>query len=417
MIAFFARHPVAASLILLAGLYLGLMSVGGMERESFPEFTASQVSVTIGYPGSTAEDVDEEICLVLDDSLNAINDLDELSCQSVSGSAVATLSMAESGDITQFFNDVFSEVSAIQDFPDDAEAPAVAIAARTEQIALVAVGGLASDEALVVYADTLAAVLASLPGVASATVRGISTLEYLIRIDEAALRRYGLSPKDVADAISARSVASPLGTVETSGMNFSLRLDDVRRSVPDLNALAVVETDDGGIVRLSDVATVSLAFADPDDRSELDGDTVAIIALSKTKADDALDAFAAVDAYVAEANARYGGDLHLAIINNSTETISDQITLVLENAVQSLVLVFVTMCLFFSLREAFWISLALPFSFLLGLFAMSALGVTINMMSLLALLMSIGIIMDDSIVIAENIDKWRAELPPQDAAS
>ena len=255
-----------------------------------------------------------------------------------------------------------------------------------------------------------------MPGVASATVRGISTLEYLIRIDEAALRRYGLSPKDVADAISARSVASPLGTVETSGMNFSLRLDDVRRSVPDLNALAVVETDDGGIVRLSDVATVSLAFADPDDRSELDGDTVAIIALSKTKADDALDAFAAVDAYVAEANARYGGDLHLAIINNSTETISDQITLVLENAVQSLVLVFVTMCLFFSLREAFWISLALPFSFLLGQFAMSALGVTINMMSLLALLMSIGIIMDDSIVIAENIDKWRAELPPQDAA-
>ncbi|MEM7717629.1 MAG: efflux RND transporter permease subunit [Pseudomonadota bacterium] len=416
MIAFFARHPVAANLVLIAGLFLGLMSVGGMERESFPEFSASAVSVTVAYPGATAEDVDEGICLVLNDSLQAINDLDELSCQSVSSSAVATLSMAESGDITQFFNDIFSAVSAIQDFPDDAKEPAVAIVARSEQIAMVAVGGLASDEALVLYADALAAELASLPGVASAAVRGISTLEYLVQIDDTALRSYGLSPKDVADAISVRSMSSPLGTVETTGMNFSLRLDDVRRSVPDLNALTVVETSGGGIVRLSDVATVSLSLADPDDQSELDGDTVAIIALNKTKADDALDAFAAVDAYVSEVNARYGGNLQLSVINNSTQTISDQITLVLENAVQSLVLVFVTMCLFFSLREAFWISLALPFSFLLGLFAMNALGVTINMMSLLALLMSIGIIMDDSIVIAENIDTWRAELSPKEAA-
>ena len=354
--------------------------------------------------------------MLLEDSLLAISDLDELTCQSVSGFATATLSMQDSGEITQFFNDIFSEVSSIQDLPDDAEEPSVAIAEQTEQIALLAVSGLASDEALVRYADDLAAELATVQGVATATVRGISELEYRINLNDLALRRYGLSPRDVATAITQRTPSSPLGTVETSGEDFSLRLDATRRSVAELNELAVIENENGGVVRLQDIATVSLSLADSSLRSLIDGRKAAIIALSKTSSDDAIEAFAAVDARIDQITARIGGDLQLTVINNSTETISDQLELVIENAAQSLALVFVIMCLFFSFRDAFWISMALPFSFLTGLYAMSLLGVSINIMSLLALLMSIGIIMDDSIVISENIDKWRAELPPTEAA-
>ncbi|MEL6128098.1 MAG: efflux RND transporter permease subunit, partial [Pseudomonadota bacterium] len=103
MIGFFVRHPVAANLLLLAGLFLGLTSISDMERETFPEFTSSQVTVSVVYPGATAEDVDEEICLILEDSLGAIDGLDELTCQSVSARAVATLTMVDGGDITQFF--------------------------------------------------------------------------------------------------------------------------------------------------------------------------------------------------------------------------------------------------------------------------------------------------------------------------
>ncbi|MEL6233405.1 MAG: efflux RND transporter permease subunit, partial [Pseudomonadota bacterium] len=416
MIRFFARHPVAANLLLLAGLFLGLVSVSNIERETFPEFSASKVTVTVAYPGASARDVDQDVCLILEDSLQSVDDLDELTCQSVASRATATLSMVETGEITQFFNDVFSEVAAIEDLPEDAETPIVAIAERTELIALLAVSGLASDESLVRYADELAAQLAQLRGIADATVRGISTLEYRIRLDAFALRKFGLSPSDVADAVSQRSTSSPLGTVETEGEDLNLRLSGAARSLEELNALTVREGTEGGIVHLSDIATVSLSLADPDLRSEVDGRKAAIIVLSKTGADDAISAFAAVDAFLAEVSARYGGELQLAIVNNATTAISDQLELVLLNAAQSLALVFAVMCLFFTLRDAFWISLALPFSFLVGLYAMSLLGVTINVMSLLALLMSIGIIMDDSIVIAENIDKWRSELSPAEAA-
>ena len=170
------------------------------------------------------------------------------------------------------------------------------------------------------------------------------------------------------------------------------------------------------MVRLSDVARVSLALSDPDEMSSLDGARAAIISLSKAPDDDAIDAFAALEAEVDRLTALYGGAVGFSIINNSTQIVSDQITLVVRNAIQSLILVLIVMCLFFSVRDAFWISLALPFSFLTGFFAMSVLGVTINVMSLLALLMSIGIIMDDSIVIAENIAKTRNRLPPLQAA-
>ncbi|MGX9356671.1 efflux RND transporter permease subunit [Roseobacteraceae bacterium S113] len=416
MIGYFTRHPVAANLFLLAGLFLGLSAIGGMERESFPEFSASKVTVSVEYKGATAKTVDEEVCLILEDTLRSISDLDELSCQSVSGFATATLTMQDGGDITQFFNDIFSEVSSIQDLPDEAEEPAVAIAERTEQIALLAVSGLASDEALVRYADDLAAEFAGLPGVATATVRGISELEYRVNLNPLALRRFGLSPRDVASAISQRTTSSPLGTVETIGEDYSLRLDASQRTVIGLQSLTVIEGESGGVVHLKDVATVSLSLADPSLRSHIDGRNAAIIVLNKTSRDDAIEAFAAVEERVSEIGRQTKGDLQLTIINNSTESISEQIELVVENAAQSLALVFFTMCLFFSFRDAFWISLALPFSFLTGLYLMDLFGVTINIMSLLALLMSIGIIMDDSIVISENIDKWRAKLSPAGAA-
>ncbi|WP_420862651.1 efflux RND transporter permease subunit [Algirhabdus cladophorae] len=416
MIEYFSRHPIAANLFLLAGLFLGAISITGMERESFPEFSASSVSVSVVYPGASAQDVDEEICLILDDTLQAITDLDEFTCQSVASRATARLTMSEGGDISQFFNDISSEVAAVSDLPEDAEEPSVAIDARTERVALLAVSGLASDNALVTYADQLAEDLANLRGIATADVQGISSLEYRISLDDFALRRYGLSPRDVADAISQRSTQSPLGVVETNGEDLSLRLKDVRRSVPSLQSLTVIEQGDGRIVRLSDVAEISLTLADPALRSEMDGAQAAIISLAKSKSDDAIEAYAAVEAEIQKIEARYGGKLQIQVINNSTEQISDQIELVLENAAISLVLVIAITCLFFSLRDAIWISLALPFSFLLALFVMSAIGVTINMMSLLALLISIGLIMDDSIVIAENIASWRDTLPAKEAA-
>ena len=353
---------------------------------------------------------------MLDDVLGAVSDLDDFECLSVENRASATLTMAEGGDIGQFYNDVSSLVSSVNGLPTDAEAPSVSILGQTEVMASIAVSGLDTRDGLVQFTDVLADELASLSMIATATVSGISGSEYSISFDQTALRRYGISPQDVSSAVSERSLRTPLGTLQTTGREVTLRYYDARRSITDLENLVLIENADGGIVRLIDVAQITLTEVSPELQSFIDGDRAAIIQISKRKDDDAIDAFDQVEELLAEMRAKYPEPFRLTVVSNMTENVEVQISLVLSNAMMSLALVVLVMCLFFPISEAIWISLALPFSFLGGIFAMSMSGITINMISLIALLMAIGLIMDDSIVIADNIAKWRRSMSIREAA-
>ena len=407
MIAYFSRHPVAANLLLLGVIVLGGLALPNLERESFPEFVPSRVSVSVAYPGASAADIDELVCLELDNALRAVGSLEELECLSVDNKATATLTMSEDGEISQFYNDVLSTVSATGGLPQEAEAPVVTILGRREVIALLAVSGVATDDGLVRYADRLAEDISALPLVETADVSGISESEFRISFDQDDLRRFGISAKTISDAVGGRSLRAPIGTVSTPGGDVFLRYSDARRTVSDLEDLVILQNDAGGIVRLSDLATVALQQISPEVRAFLDGERAAILTISKTAAADAIEAFAEVEELTAREQAGYPDPFRISVINNTTDVVKGRIELLSGNAVISLVLVVLVMCLFFTVREAVAISLALPFSFFAAVFVMDIVGVSINMISLVALLMAIGLIMDDSIVIAENIARSR----------
>ncbi len=417
MIGYFVRHPVAANLLMGLVCILGIAVVTGIERETFPEFTASTVSVGVVYPGASARDVDEEICIPLEDAVTGVTGLAEFDCLSVDGRASATAELDEGGDIIQFFNDVFSAVSGVTDFPAAAEAPTVEIQGQTDLVALIAVSGLSGKQALIEYTDQLADTLLQLDGVAEAQVSGISERELRVVFDQQALRRYGLSGSDLINAIEARSLRQPLGDVEIGETSFVLRYSDVRRTVTELEDLIVLQNDQGGVVLLRDLARVVAVDSDENVQSFIDGDQAAIISIYKSKDDDSIRVFGEVEQALAREEARYPDPFRLTVINNRTEVVQERLTLILQNIGMGLVLVFGTMWLFFSMRESLWISASLPVSFLGGLFLMSVLGITINMITLVALLMAVGVIMDDSIVIAENIDKWRGKVGRLEAAA
>lgn len=408
MMRYFVLHPVAANILMLAACILGLSVITDIERESFPEFTPSRVTVGVIYTGASAIDVDEQVCSELDSALNGVSQLDDIECESTEGRATLTLTMVEDGDISQFFNDALSDVQAIQDLPEDAEEPTVSITGREEQIVLLAVSGIDGPGGLLRYADELAATLTTLPLVTDAEVGGISAQEFRIALDQTALRRYGMSARDVADAINARSFNQPLGTAQTDTLDVTLRYEGVRRSAASLEDVIIRETSAGGFVRVSDVAEVRLIDAQPELHSIIDGVDAATITVLKTDTADAIDAFAQVQEIIDAEEARLPDPFEITIVNNETENIEDRIRVVVENTMIGLFLVLVVMSLVFSFREAFWISATLPISFLGAFFVMNAMGITINMISLIAMLMAVGLIMDDSIVIADNIDKWRS---------
>lgn len=408
MIAYFVRHPVAANILMIGACVLGLAALPDMERESFPEFAASRVTVTVPYPGAAAIDVDEQICAELDSSLSGVDGLDEMECQSTEGVAAATLTVEEGGDISQFFNDILSEVQAIDGLPADAEEPTVSIAGRAEQIALLAISGIDGEDGLLRYADRLAAKLSALPLVSEAEVGGISERALSVELHQDSLRRYGLSARDVADAVNARSFNQPLGTARTSDRELKLRYEGVSRSVAALEDVVIRQNETGGFVRLSDIADIRLVAARPELQSFIDSERAATIRILKTKTADALDAFAEVRQLIDEEEARLPAPFAITVVNDATQNIEDRIRVVSENTMIGLVLVLIVMAAVFSFREALWISAALPISFLGAFFILNVIGVTINMISLIAMLMAVGLIMDDSIVIADNIDKWRA---------
>ena len=407
MIAYFTRHPVAANLLLLGTLIAGGLSLPGLERESFPESSPSRVSVSVAYPGASAADVDDRVCQVLDAELSAVNAVDELECLSVNDRATATLTMVEGGEVGQFYNDILSAMSATNDLPDEAKEPVVSILGQSELVALLAVSGIATEDSLIRYADTLANDIASLELVETVDVSGVSENKFRISLDQNALRRFGINAKTVSDAISARSLRTPIGTVRTEGREIFLRYSDARRTVSDLEDLVILQNASGALVRLSDLAKVTLEELTPELRAFVDGQRAAILRINKTRTADSIDTFEQVEGLLHRERARYSDPFRISVINNTTEIIRDRIALVAGNAVASLALVILVMCFFFTVREAVWISLALPFSFFAAVIGMSIVGVSINMISLVALLMSIGLIMDDSIVIAENIANWQ----------
>lgn len=417
MIGYFVRHPVAANLLMIAITILGIAIISNIERETFPEFAADSVSITVPYGGASALDVDEEICAPLEDAVTGVSGLSDFECLSIEGRAIATAELEEGGNLIQFFNDVSSAVSGIGDFPSAAETPSVEIAAQTDLVAMIAISGITGKDGLISYADALSDELLSLQGVAGATVSGITARELQVTFDQQALRRFGLSSTDLVNAIEARSFRQPLGSAALNDGDLTLRYAGATRTVADLEDLIVIENRDGGLVRLSDLAAVSLVDRDENTQSFIDGAQTAIISITKSANEDSIRVFDRVDAVLKAERAAYPDPFQITVINNLSDLVAERIALIVENIAVGLILVFATMWLFFSLREALWISAALPVSFLGGLYVMSLFGITINMITLIALLMAVGLIMDDSIVIAENIDKWRRKAPPLEAAA
>ncbi len=410
MLSFFTRHPTAANLSMLAIIALGIFGAGRLERETFPEFDPTLVSVRIAYPGASARDVDEQVCAPLSNALREVEGLEDQNCSSVFGAMTITAQIKDGYDPIRFFNDISSAVASTQDLPDGIELPQVAIRSRSDRIALISVSGLPSEQNLAAYSEHLVRSIEAIDGVAAASVSGLSESQLQIALDPERLRALGVSSRSVATTIASRALQSPIGEVTLSGELLSLRYVDTRRSIAELSDLIVLENGQGGFVRLGDVAQIAYSQAKPEVRTEIDGVRGVLISVEKYAENDALRVFASLEDAIDIERARYPEPFELTLINQ-TKIISDRLSTVTRNLAQGLALVLLILFLFFSWREALWISLTLPISLLGGLFLMSIFGVSINMISLVALLISIGLIMDDSIVISDNIARCRRHAP------
>ena len=403
MIRFFAGHPTAANLLMILLFALGIIALPTMRRETFPDFSASMVEVSVAYAGASAEEIEEAVCQRIEDAIEGLTDVLEVRCDAREGFASATIEMEDGGDITRFLADVTTEVEAIDNFPDLAEDPVIRQLNRTDQVVSIAITGPMSEADLRVYAEEVRTRLNRLDDVSQATLQGFSERQIRIALDAQALRQHGLSVSDIAGVVERQSVNLPSGTAETAERDILVRFDDERRDPLALADLLILGSESGAEIRLGQIATITDRFENAEDRVEFDGRRAALIQVSKTKDQDTLTVMAAVRAFLETEQAMAPPGVTFALTRDTASIVEDRLDMLTVNMSVGLGLVFLVMWLFFSIRFSFWTALGLPASFAGTLFVMTTFGYSIDMMTMVALLIAVGLLMDDSVVIAENI--------------
>ncbi len=418
MIRYFAQHPTLSNIIMLAIIALGLNSLSGLNKESFPLLKPSKVQVSIAYPGASPADVEDGICKPLEDATDGISFLKEQECDARDNKGIFTLEMQEAGNIREFTDDIKTEIDAIQNFPDKIEDPVIRQLGRINEVAnLLITSDKLTPTELKALAEYYRDRLIAMPEIPIVTMEGFSMhqLQVLIRPD--IQKKYQLSVSDIADLIAAQAVELPAGTLEASETWYQIKFDNARKTAAELADLVIINTPDGGEIKLGDIARIEDKFERPEDRIELNGKPAALLKISKNTIDDTLKVADALLQFAAQENKILPPGTHLTIVNDSSTSVRDRLKLLLKNGWQGLILATLVLLLFFSWRYTFWIAVGLPISFLGGLAMMSLFGVSINMISMIALLMAIGILMDDAIVLSENIDhEYRKGKSPLDAA-
>lgn len=403
MIRFFAAHPTAANLLMILMIAVGLISLPSLRRETFPDFSVDVVQVQIVYPGASAEEVEEAICQRLEDAVDTLTGVEEIRCEAREGVGTASIEMRAGGDIDRFLTEVKTEVEAIDSFPEEIETPTVRQLDITDQVISIALTGPMAAPDLKVFAEQIKDRLQRLPEISQVTLVGFSDRQFRVALDEFALRQYGLSVQDVARIIERQSLDLPSGTVKTAERDVLVRFDEKRETVRGLENLVVLGGASGAELRLGDIALISDTFELEEERILLNGRRAALLQVDKTKDQDTLTVMGAVERFVAEQQATAPPGVEFVLTRDIASIVEDRLDMLLENGIQGVVLVFLVLWLFFSFRFSFWVAMGLPASFLGALFGMTLIGYSINMMTMVALLIAVGLLMDDSIVIAENI--------------
>jgi HAE1 family hydrophobic/amphiphilic exporter-1 len=408
MIAWFVRHQTAANLLMAAIMILGLTTVPGLQRETLPEIKNDKVQVQITYRGATPEEVEDAICRRLEDAIESVTDLEELRCEAREGQGTATAVMREGTDMMRFLDDIKSEVDAIDDLPAETEPPVVTEIGRTDAVVSLAVTGPVDVLALKAYAEDLKVRLMAETAAAEVEVTGFSDHHIRIEIPAWRLRQYGLSAADIADAIAGKSLSTPAGRLEGGAEDLLLRFDDQRKRADAFRDLVVISGDTGAAIRLGEIAAITDRFDRDEDKILFNGQRAAVLNINKTSDQDILKLIGRIRAFVDDelAAAPPGVALHLS--QDVASIVQDRLDMLLRNGAQGLALVFLILWLFFGLRYSFWVAMGLPVSFLGALFLMPIFGITINMISMVGLLIGVGLLMDDAIVIADNIAARRA---------
>lgn len=406
------RNAPAVNTLLAAVLVMGALCLLTMRREVFPEFQLEILLVTVPYPGATPAEVEEGICQKIEEAVRSIDGIKKQTSVAQEGAGFLVIELNSNvRDVGKVLNEVRSEIDRIPSFPEQAEDPEVQqIVLRQPAIYLGVVapeGGRHTEADELKLREVVERVrddLLQLPSVSQANILGAKDFQIDVEIPEAKLREYGLSLKAVAQTIRRQNLELPGGSMKTQGQEVLLRGKDKQVLGEGIGKIPLVSQPDGVVITVDDLAEVRDEFDDITSISRINGRPGWVISIDRTATEDLLKLVAEVKGYAADK--KLPGYELLTWADRSIE-VRDRIDMLVSNGLQGLILVFLCLAVFLDLRLAFWVAMGIPASLCGAGIVLYFGGHTMNMLSMFAFLMALGIVVDDGIVIGENIYEHR----------
>ncbi len=416
-ISWMAGNSVASNLVMLVLLVGGLFMGFNIKQEVFPEFSLDRINIFVAYPGASPEEVENGIVLAIEEAIQDLEGIDEITASANEGSASISIEALEGININRLWQEIKSEVDRISTMPDEAEEPQVVIAARKREVLRLALYGDATETTMRALADQIRDELLADVGITQVELDGVRDREIQVEISQQTLRRYGITLADVSRVISGASVELGGGSIKTKGGDILLRIKDRRDYARQYASLPVITTDSGARVLLEDIATVSEGFEESDTWASFNGQRAVIVEVYRVGDQTPTQVAASGKAVVKQINASLPDGVSLSVLRDSSKIFAQRADLLLRNAYIGLALVFIFLAIFLEIRLAFWVSLGIPISFLGSFLFLAPTGFSINMVSMFAFIVTLGIVVDDAVVVGENIYYCRRQgLSTLDAA-
>lgn len=417
IITYFIKYEVAVNVVIVALTIFGFVGMFSLKSSFFPLQESKIISINITYPGSAPEEIEEGIILKIEDNLKGIEGIDRTTAVARESGGSITIEIEYGEDIDDMLIEVKNAVDRVPNFPIGMEPLIVAKNENIRETIEFSVSG--KDIPLKTLKDIsykIESDLRMLDGISQIELRGFPNEEIEIALSQDALLAYNLSFDEVAQKVAASNLLSTGGTIKTQKEDYLIRANTRSYYADQLNDVILKTSSSGSPILLSDVGIVRDRFQETPNALFFNGNPSVNMIISNTNSEDLLSTASKVKQYIEEFNTA-NNNIQLNVVSDSSITLEQRTQLLLENAAVGILLVLGFLAVFLNIRLALWVSLGLPLSFL-GMFIFAGLfGVTINVLSLFAMIIVIGILVDDGIVIAENIyQHYEQGKPPIRAA-
>lgn len=405
VIAWFTKNPVAANLLMIVIVVVGIGSGIIIQRAMFPNIEVPVISVTIVYPGAAPEEVELGVILKVEEALKDLEGIERLSAQAKESIANIYIEPADGFELPELMDSIKNRIDGIQHFPEQIEKPIINRWTMEEQALMLQIWGDLDERGMKNLAEEIKRELMAYPEISMVEIRGVRDYEIGIEISEQKLREYHLSLGEVANIINASSLNLPGGSVRTENGDIMLRTTGQAYRQYDFEAIVLTTFPDGTRLTLGEIATVNDGFVDESGFALFNGKQSVGLAVIAMGDQDELATAARAKEYVKKKSASLPKGVQLTEWMDMTYYLDERLSMMYKNLVFGAILVFIVLALFLEIKLAFWVMVGIPVCFLgaITVFNLPIIGGSLNVISLFGFILVLGIVVDDAIIIGESV--------------